>query len=1227
MSLNEQEKKIMEDHPLDLSCYAKTFEQKLISRWSNELINLIFKDKISTIERPIFLLRHLNSSSRNTLAVNRCPNVTYVSDPFQADTIHQIFRQLKSVSILTWENILNCLKAGSFQSILNEENQDGKDIAPLESFVLVLLYLICFSHQDPNHKLNYEFSEILSLINKKELKIITNSSLQSNLWETAFKKKNLRFESYATGNSPKYCPSNVYFNEILDCIRLRHQSKSNVITSFNDKTEHSRAELDKLGRLLQCSFYTFLEFSMFSEFMTIENIKVLSKYAKNLPTSWYTPDFLQTTLNLAKREKSKPVQESCLLEILEIYVWWMKKNSSFLSMTLATDIIEFVLEVASTPELICPSTIIICSSADKLSAEYVLRISTALADLLQNDKQLWNDSEKINSITPGLAHLMKIIAYPGIISSSLINSWSLSKDNYKLLHIYQFIIKEKLQEAGLIGVGVIKKKKRNSINNGWLFEIIKSCDNEKKPVQSLYALAGILKGFHPYTTENFLRSNESGIVFDKMTKIFSQKILLLLDKIDEIPDAKECVSYCFSECFTIIELIELDHQTFSKLFIDERLLKALFDNILKELQLEDNFFDKIYEQHCTGETTEYKKFTQKLESPLFNSIGKQSKAFGVLLWHHIDHLENLYNLERRSAGEKKVLNIYEGFTKFLCKLYNDWKCSKLNQELNRLPVEKNSKSQELILRYFRDLLFIYTMINKCLYLDPHPHSTTVYDDEDDPQKKRKIDFRTCMILQSLNSFSYLHFITVKFGEDGFDIWRDVIEEIVSQIDQLRPEELIEDVISQLKIEDVDVNSDLMEKYRFTFFIYISRHLIHRLSSHFVHQFMYRPIVPFLSVQLTDSKNNSNNINYDMFVSAHRTCISIFENPERFKRLILSIADEYANLLIQDYPSIIDFQRLRQNYFSLIRGLSSTIPFNNSDSLFTENEEEEAIFNDEVNEIETKIEIQNPENEVNSSNEESDIVALRCLLKLTNKIYKYSELITYNTSNATEQNKNTSYKSQLLTERGHFITVLFDQIQCVSIPVMEILLEIIKQLVLNNSIIIGFNYQDINKKANEKKLLTEAPSNIESNPAQPPMEVRALTENKPEEDVSSLSSTEKITLCEDLIPLNSQLWKSLYDTVSSARLDRRKAERCVLWYLALLNSKKNSMKELIDNDDTKSKKSSSAIENDEEKSNSTSTPTESTTPTNTNTTNANLTNNTNNKTHTSNRNITDIKSKL
>jgi len=48
----------------------------------------------------------------------------------------------------------------------------------------------------------------------------------------------------------------------------------------------------------------------------------------------------------------------------------------------------------------------------------------------------------------------------------------------------------------------------------------------------------IRKGFHPYTTDNFLRSNESSLVFDKMTKIFSQKILLLLDKLEDIPGAK-----------------------------------------------------------------------------------------------------------------------------------------------------------------------------------------------------------------------------------------------------------------------------------------------------------------------------------------------------------------------------------------------------------------------------------------------------------------------------------------------------------------------------------------------------------------------------------------------------------------------------------------------------------------------------------------------------------------
>jgi len=1146
----ESEKFEIKVKPLNLSKYAKTKEQKLISRWANQLINLIFTDNISTIERPIFLLRHLNSSSRNTLAVNRCPSVIYVPDPFQADTIQSIFNQLKSPAVLSWCNILECLKTGSFSNIVKKEEFGEIDLSSIESFFLVLLYFICYAHQEDGYRLDEPFSEILDLIKKKELKIMHTSSLSINLWETVFKKKNLRFESYATGNSPKYCPSNVYFNEILDCIRLRSQNQSKIIRAINEKGDHSRVETEQLRRILKCSFYTFLEFSQFSEYLTIENIKVLSKYAKNLPPPWFTPDFLQTTLNLAKREKEKPVEESCLKEILEIYVWWMKRNSSFLSMTLATDIIEFVLEIASIPNLICSATLIICSAADKLSVEYVLRLSNILSELLSNDKQLWKDSKKINIITPGLAHLMKLLPYPGVISTAMINSWDLSKENYKLLDIYQFILKDKLQEAGLIGVGVIKKKKRNSINNGWLYEIIKSCDNKEKPVQSLYAMAGILKGFHPYTTDNFLRSNESTLVFDKMTKIFSQKILFLLEKLENIPDAKECVAYCFSECFNIIELIELDHKTFSKLFIDERLLKAIFDNMINELKLEDDFFDNIYKEKIEKDFSYQEAFAKKLENPLFLSLARQSNTFGIILWNQIDHLENLYNLERRSAGEKRVLSIYEGFTNFLKELFIKWKNCKLNDENFKTSNDKLIKPQELILRYFRDLLIIYTTITKCLYLDPHPHTPTVYDEEDDPQKKRKIDFRTCMILNSLSAFSYLHFVTVSFGEDGFDIWRDVIEEIISQIEQLKPDGLIEDVVSQFKIDDININSHSMEKYRFIFYLYVSKRLISHLSSHFVHQFIYRPITQFLSIQVIDSKNNTNNINYDLFNSSHKTCLSIFENPEKFKQLILSIADDYSNLLICDYPGNIDYQRLRQGYFSLIRGLSSSISFNNSESLFTENEEENVMIYDENMEIEQK-----PENPTidNINNEECDIIALLCLLKLTNKIYKYSELITSSTSNASDSNKNNSYKAQLVTERGHFITILFDQIQCVSIPVMEILLEIIKQIVLNNCIIIDFNCQNIHS-IHKKNSNNENKQNMDEDDDEEEDNMNDQL-NDIEKENSILASSQKITLCEDLVPLNSQLWKSLYDTVSSARLDRRKAERCVLWYLSVHSTKK------------------------------------------------------------------------
>jgi len=96
------------------------------------------------------------------------------------------------------------------------------------------------------------------------------------------------------------------------------------------------------------------------------------------------------------------------------------------------------------------------------------------------------------------------------------------------------------------------------------------------------------------------------------------------------------------------------------------------------------------------------------------------------------------------------------------------------------------------------------MITNCLYLNPHTPS--VYDGDNKSQKKREIDFRTCMILNSLNTFLYLHFVTISFGKDGFDVWRDVIEEIISQIEHLKPNGLIEDVVSQFKVEDINSKS-------------------------------------------------------------------------------------------------------------------------------------------------------------------------------------------------------------------------------------------------------------------------------------------------------------------------------------------------------------------------------------------------------------------------------------
>jgi len=43
----------------------------------------------------------------------------------------------------------------------------------------------------------------------------------------------------------------------------------------------------------------------------------------------------------------------------------------------------------------------------------------------------------------------------------------------------------------------------------------------------------------------------------------------------------------------------LDHKTFSKLFIDERLLKILFDNMINELRLDEDFFENMFKGSIT----------------------------------------------------------------------------------------------------------------------------------------------------------------------------------------------------------------------------------------------------------------------------------------------------------------------------------------------------------------------------------------------------------------------------------------------------------------------------------------------------------------------------------------------------------------------------------------------------------------------------------------------------
>ncbi|KAI8810626.1 hypothetical protein BJ742DRAFT_867534 [Cladochytrium replicatum] len=297
-----------------------------IPRWIHYIRALLESDRLPGLDRIAQVLRVLNDGGRRKTPVversetktvdGRSPGLRYVPDPIQSRSGHQLLNKFDP-KLFTWTNLYNTLAGGARASlsaavvgsiVASGAFTDSDELA-IESNVLALLYLACYGHvQETNSIVTKMFSPILERIRTKDLVFLNwQSRLGADFWAEVFTDRNLRFHRYvAVSNAgDSDIASNIVLNEYLEYIRIKKLTTDGLIRNgASGSNLGTQPDVQRVGSMLACSFYSVLEFLDRSDYYVVCNLSILSEYGAHLPASWFTSEFVNALLYSARKWKS-----------------------------------------------------------------------------------------------------------------------------------------------------------------------------------------------------------------------------------------------------------------------------------------------------------------------------------------------------------------------------------------------------------------------------------------------------------------------------------------------------------------------------------------------------------------------------------------------------------------------------------------------------------------------------------------------------------------------------------------------------------------------------------------------------------------------------------------------------------------------------------------------------------------------------------------------------------
>ncbi|KAI9324992.1 hypothetical protein BDR26DRAFT_231115 [Obelidium mucronatum] len=411
----------------------------------------------------------------------------------------------------------------------------------------------------------------------------------------------------------------------------------------------------------------------------------------------------------------------------------------------------------------------------------------------------------------------------------------------------------------------------------------------------------------------------------------------------------------------------------------------------------------------------------------------------------------------------------------------------------------------------------------------------------------------------------LHFVTCRFGLDGFEPWNQVFYQSVDFLVEASGqsfEQIVEGFIpGQCGPEPTHYSNP-----RSIFFMLLVQHLLPRLSVRFLEITAFPVLQPYLA--FNPSRSNDE---LDLFEMGHWIYYKLFDdasngsNPWKYRRLVCGLSDWYIDLVLQNYLNGDSSTSTRRMISSLIKALTCfSTPSSNEKRFQLHSSSNEAEFllrsgensqsqlqqppqiearlnkrgavrefksrnvltklprrNQTFEVDQSEVELPNSKNlEIESAPVdpwEGDDIAWKCIEKIVGRIQNMSLTDLGNFESAKTKKPSNKRADEILEQvpelkmlllRDGLLLMLFDQIRTIGMRDLERLLELIRGLLLNG--VVNANEQTGGKIAEGGLGL----------------------------DVEDLNK--------------SALWKGLFEAISNSQyFDQLRQVRCVEWYIEVV----------------------------------------------------------------------------